>query len=155
MPVYITALVVVLQIRTDHTTSGVPALTNKYPYKLMHESIPAASIHPPGKPRAFDSQWVLGAGHLAVNNVPSRAFANIKKTCFVTYCRCFRRRSLRVRGFKQRHFEIRNAFIDQQRTYKSNKTICFVFVHSEWLVLWPVLCSSIELKQYCLLKYGN
>ena len=98
---------------------------------------------PPGKPRALDARWFLWAGHLAVNSVPLK---QQQKTRFVTSCRHFWRRSeSRVSNSQALSFWSRwRAFID-------NKTTFFVFFQLEWLISWPILCSSIELKQLCLL----
>ena len=98
---------------------------------------------PPGKPRALDARWFPWAGHLAVNSVPLK---QQQKTRFVTSCRHFWRRSeSRVSNSQALSFWSRwRAFID-------NKTTFFVFFQLEWLISWPILCSSIELKQLCLL----
>ena len=71
---------------------------------------------------------------------------NNKKTRFVTSCCHFWRRSeSRVSNSQALSFWSRwRAFID-------NKTTFFVFFQLEWLISWPILCSSIELKQLCLL----
>ena len=77
--------------------------------------------HPPGKPRAFDVRWVSGAGHLAVNSVPApRAFAisyQITKYSLRNTMSSFPT-TLRVKGFKHRHFGIRRTFIDHRRPIK-------------------------------------
>ena len=82
---------------------------------VMCESIPAASIPSPGKPRAFVARWVLEAGHFAVNSVRPLGHLQTIKTCFVTSRRHFRRcsesRVSSTEAVKHCHFGVREEHI--------------------------------------------
>ena len=86
---------------------------------------------PPGKPRAFVSRWVLGAGHLTVNSVPAlRAFANNNKlVSLLTSYRHFRRCSAsRVSKSQALSFWSRWwAFIDHKRPIKAIEPFALSF----------------------------
>ena len=119
--------------------------TIQYTLKVMCKSIPAASI-PPGKLRAFDARWVPGPRHLAVNSVPApRAFAisyQTTKSLLRNILLSFPT-ALGVKDFKQRHFGLNiKPFVLSLLSRSDSSRDLF-------------LCSSIELKQLCLLKNGS
>ena len=62
---------------------------------------------------------------------------------------------LRVKGFKHHHFGIKEHLSTIKLLQQQKKNICFVVVQSEGLILWPILCCSIKLKQLCLLKVAS
>ena len=84
----------------------------------------------PGKPRAFVTRWVPGAGHLAVSSVPAPpGICKQPNTCFVASCRHFRRRSeLRVSSSQALSFWSRwRAFIDHKRPIKAVEPFALSF----------------------------
>ena len=127
----------------------------------MCESIRTASI-PPGKPRAnpghlfHDDSRGPGIWQLIVSQPPGhlQTTTNLFRNIRSSFPTALRVKS--VKGFKQSNTVILEyrwgAFIDHKRPIKAIEPFAFVFFQSEWLISWPVLCSSIELKQFLFIK---
>ena len=118
--------------------------------------------HPPqANPGHLIHDESRGPGRLAVNSVPPPpGICKQQKICFVTSCRHFLRfpTAFRVKVSSSQALPFWSSwrtFIDHKRPIKAIKTFALSFLQSEWLISWPVLCSSIELKLLCLLKNGN
>ena len=124
-------------------------------WSLMCESIPTARMP---SPRANPEHlFHEDSRRLGIWQLVSRPPGICKQeTCFVTSFRHFRRRSKsRVSSSQTLSFWSRWRAFDHKRPIKAIELFALFFFQSEWLISWPVLCSSIELKQLRLLKCDN